>query len=105
MSIKRTGNLGFWSDADPSSPTDVLAAFQAFGIGSLWNTVLVEVKPTTPVDVSAYVNLPLSASFLSDGGVPEPSSVVIWLLLGTSGLVARWWRRRRKAHCVPVTAD
>jgi hypothetical protein len=100
-----TGNLGFWSDADASNPTDVLAAFEAFGIGGLYNTVLVEVLPTAPVDVSAYVNLPLSASFLSDGGVPEASTFAMWLLLGGGGLAGRWWRQRRTARRAPAIAD
>jgi hypothetical protein len=100
-----TGNLGFWSDADASNPTDVLAAFQAFGIGGLYNTVLVEVLPTAPVDVSAYVNLPLSASFLSDGGVPEASTFAMWLLLGGGGLACGWWWQRRAAGRGPATAD
>jgi len=92
---QQTDRLAFWSDGDAGKPTDVLSAFQTFGIGSAYQTVLVEVRPTNYVDVSAYVNLPLNARFLSDGGVPEASSFVIWALLGTGGMMAGWWQRRR----------
>ena len=34
------GPLAFWSDGNPASPTDVLAAFQSSGLGSVANTVL-----------------------------------------------------------------
>lgn len=100
-----TGNLGFWSDADASDPTDVLAAFQAFGIGGVYNTVLVEVLPTAPVDISAYVNLPLSASFLSDGGVPEASTFAMWLLIGAGALAFGKWRQKHMARRASATAD
>ena len=29
--------------------------------------------------------------------VPEPSTLIVWLLLGASGVAIGWWRRKRKA--------
>jgi hypothetical protein len=93
----KTGRLAFWSDTNPASAADILAAFQNAGMGTVISTVLASNAPTSPVDVSAYVVIPLSNQFLSDGGVPEPSTYIMWMVLGTGTLSVRWWRRRKRA--------
>lgn len=37
------------------------------------------------------------ASVFSEGAVPEPSTLIIWSLLGGLGLGVGWWRRKRAA--------
>ena len=36
------------------------------------------------------------AVFAAQGNVPEPSTLIIWSLLGTLGITASFWRRRRQ---------
>lgn len=100
----QSGPLGFWSDGNPASPTDVLAAFRNSGLGSVSNTVLAPGNLTPSVDVSAYVVIPLSDDALTDGGVPEASTFVMWGTVGSGGIILVCWRRRRSSLVTRVSA-
>jgi hypothetical protein len=91
------GRLAFWSDSNPASAADILAAFQSAGMGTVSSNVLTSNETGSPVDVSAYAVIPLSNQTLSDGGVPEPSTFIMWAIMGIATQLLRWRRRRYRA--------
>ncbi len=45
----------------------------------------------------AGTNLEFSAVFGSSSSVPEPSTLIVWSLLGTLAIGLGWWRKRKAA--------
>ena len=43
-----------------------------------------------------YEGIGLGFRVASNEVIPEPSTLIIWSLLGTLGITVGWWRRRRR---------
>jgi hypothetical protein len=97
--VKSTGStISLFSD--PSLPTmSDLAGLPNLSPAS---PLIEDPQKGINVDVGPYFSLPqilfpgpFQIQVQSDGDVPEPSSLVVWSLLGLGVCAARWWRRKR----------
>jgi hypothetical protein len=67
----------------------------ASSVPDVWETITFASGGITRIEYYASSNFALDNMQYS--AIPEPSTLVIWSLLGALGLTVGWWRRRRKA--------